>query len=82
MKKFILIHPEMGVYVGHALGMGFWSKLDDAGQVAAVTFDSEQKAKDHVTGWDCSDDLKNAVSFQSVETSEKYIHKSLLTRYW
>jgi hypothetical protein len=82
MEKFILVHKEDGVYVGNALGLGFWSRLDAADQESAVTFDSEQEAKDHVASWDCSDELKNAVTFQPVETSERYIHKSLLTQYW
>lgn len=34
------------------MGMGFWSKLDAAGQEEAPLFDSEDDAWKHVISWD------------------------------
>lgn len=53
MKAFVITHPEMGVYLGNFLGLGFWSKLDPVGQPAAVTFATEAMAEDHMALWDC-----------------------------
>jgi hypothetical protein len=36
--SLLAVHPEKGVYLGHCLGMHFWSKLDPVDQPAAVTF--------------------------------------------
>jgi len=52
VTRYALVHPEMGIYLGSAMGLGFWSKLDPVGQPAAVTFDSEQQAHDVVKTWD------------------------------
>jgi len=47
----VITHPEMGVYVGHGLGMGFWTRLDSVGQDAVVCFPSEAAARAHVASW-------------------------------
>lgn len=52
MTRYLLTHPEMGTYIGNALGLGFWSKLDPVGQDAAVTFDSFDDAWAHARTWD------------------------------
>lgn len=44
----VITHPELGIYLGSAMGLGFWSKLDPVGQQAAVTFDSPEQAAAHV----------------------------------
>lgn len=49
---FVIVHPELGVYLGCCLGLGFWSKLDPVGQSAAVVFDSPEQAAAHVASWD------------------------------
>lgn len=48
----LMIHPEWGVYLGCAMGFGFWSKLDSCGQDAAVAFDDEAQAREHIASWD------------------------------
>ncbi|MEW5423977.1 hypothetical protein [Amorphus sp. 3PC139-8] len=48
----VIIHEEMGVYLGNCLGLGFWTLMDCAGQSAAVTFPSEAAARDHVASWE------------------------------
>ena len=39
--RFVIYHPERGIFLGEAMGLGFWSKLDPVGQTHAVTFESE-----------------------------------------
>jgi hypothetical protein len=50
--RFVIVHPEMGVYLGSAIGLGFWSKLDPVGQDSAVTFLDRGSADDHMANWD------------------------------
>ena len=42
MKRFVLYGDVVGVYLGSAMGLGFWSKLDPVGQSSACTFDSKE----------------------------------------
>lgn len=49
---FVIVHPEMGVYLGSWIGLGFWSKLDPVGQPSAVTFETSAEAEDHMATWD------------------------------
>lgn len=51
-RRFVIYTPELGVYLGNCMGMGFWSKLDPVGQPAAVTFETPDKAQQHVNTWD------------------------------
>ena len=51
-QAFVLVHPEMGVYLGSCMGLGFWSKLDPAGQSCAPTFASKLEAEDYMATWD------------------------------
>ena len=37
-KGYVIYHNEMGVFLGHCMGMGFWSALDAVGQEEAVAF--------------------------------------------
>jgi hypothetical protein len=48
----VIVHPEFGIYLGSFIGLGFWSKLDPAGQDAAVTFPSQQDAEQFMGTWD------------------------------
>jgi hypothetical protein len=49
--SIVITHHEDGIYLGHALGLGFWSLLDTAGQSQAATFESERQAREHVASW-------------------------------
>jgi hypothetical protein len=49
--RYVLVHPEMGIYLGECLGFGFWSKLDPVNQPSAVTFVSEADANDYMSTW-------------------------------
>ncbi len=37
-KGYVIFNNEMGVFLGHCMGMGFWSALDAVGQDEAVAF--------------------------------------------
>lgn len=49
---FIMTTPDDGVYLGSCAGLGFWSKLDTAGQNAAVSFETVDDAWEHFSSWD------------------------------
>ena len=51
MKRYLLIHPEFGVYIGHCMGLGFWSNEETAGQNAACTFALPEEAHEHANSW-------------------------------
>lgn len=48
---YVIVSDRDGVYLGSALGLGFWSKLDPAGQDAAVVFPSPEVAFEHLASW-------------------------------
>lgn len=52
----VIVHDEMGVYLGSCMGLGFWTLLDPAGQPSACTFESEAQARAHVATWDEQND--------------------------
>jgi hypothetical protein len=39
-RGYIATHPEAGLFIGCALGLAFWSKLEDGGQRHAPIFES------------------------------------------
>lgn len=49
--RFVLYDEELGVFIGHALGMCFWSKLDAVGHTDAATFDSAEDMERFVAEW-------------------------------
>lgn len=49
MRRFLLIHDDFGIFVGHGMGMCFFSHVESAGQTTAVTFATEDDAKQFVT---------------------------------
>lgn len=63
----VMYHPELGVYLGSCMGMGFWSKLDPVSQEHACTFASADQAHEHMSSWECG--AVEGVSFVEVETS-------------
>ena len=52
----VIVHPEWGIYLGSAMGLGFWSKMDPVGQESAATFDGLLEAKRQIQSWDCNND--------------------------
>jgi len=47
----VVVHPEHGIFLGTALGLAFWSRLDPVGQPAAPTFASESEAREMLATW-------------------------------
>lgn len=66
-RGLVITHPEFGVYIGSALGLGFWTELDCAGQTSCVTFPSETDARAHIESWDENNDASQ-YGFTSVPT--------------
>jgi hypothetical protein len=54
--RIVLTHPDMGVYLGNCLGLGFWTLLDTAGQQEAVTFPDIDTARAHIRSWEANAD--------------------------
>lgn len=70
-KKIAITHPEMGVYLGCCMGLGFWTLLDSAAQPAAVVFDSIEQAHEHIETWDEGND-PSAYGFREVAADGHY----------
>lgn len=51
MSRVILWSPTMGVYLGHAMGLGFWSKMENLDLKEAITFPDDMAAMDHKKCW-------------------------------
>ncbi len=51
MKRFVLFSDFLGVYLGSAMGFGFWSKLDPVGQDHACSFDSREETIRFLSTW-------------------------------
>src|SRR3546814_20094048 len=54
--KLVITEPEFGIYVGSALGLGFWSKVDSVGQDTAPVFDTKEQAQEQIDSWDCEEE--------------------------
>ena len=71
MHKGAVIHSvEWGVYLGSAMGLGFWSKLDSVGQEEACTFKSKEEAQKHIDTWDSKP--PSDTTFIEIETKDEF----------
>lgn len=50
-ESVVIVSDTMGIYLGNALGLGFWTLLDPAGQPSACAFENEDQARAHVATW-------------------------------
>lgn len=67
--RWAMVHPELGIYLGSCMGLGFWSLLDPVGQPVAVTFASPQEGRECAASWDdqpSTDKLRAAIAFRPV----------------
>lgn len=71
----VIVHPRDGVFLGEAMGLGFWSKLDPVGQDAAPTFTSVTEAERFMRSWEGG--RPEGVVFRAVETDRNGTHASL-----
>lgn len=51
MKRIVIVHDEMGIFVGGAMGLGFFSMVDTGGQCVACLWDTEEEAREFVDEW-------------------------------
>jgi hypothetical protein len=80
MKRLVIVSEEWGIYLGTAIGLGFWSLLDSVGQEAAVTFENKKEAIEYIRSWDENNDPA-AFSFVEVEcAADMYATISELTK--
>lgn len=56
MKRIVIVHHEMGIFIGAGMGMAFWSLLECAGQCEAVCFLTEEDARSFVGQWEPKQD--------------------------
>jgi hypothetical protein len=54
--EIVITHPEMGIYLGNCLGLGFWTLIDPVGQPEATTFPDADTARTHIASWDENND--------------------------
>jgi hypothetical protein len=47
----VIVHPEFGIFLGTALGLAFWSKIDPVGQPCAPTFANMDQAQELISAW-------------------------------
>lgn len=79
MKKTVITHPEMGIFVGAAAGMAFWSMLDAGGQHQVVTFENEEDAREFVGEWVPKQD-PNAYEYVEIESVNEWATVAELDR--
>jgi len=48
---YVITCEELGIYLGNAMGMGFWTRIDTCGQPCAVAFVTKADAQAHVRSW-------------------------------
>lgn len=68
--KFVITEPELGIYVGNAMGLGFWSKLDTVGQDRVPVFDTREQAQEHINSWDGANEDVHEYAFAEVDVSD------------
>src|SRR5690606_12764465 len=56
MKRYVITHPEMGIYLGNYMGLGFFSLLDCVGQSEAAAFPSRETAESVIRAWESHND--------------------------
>ena len=48
INLYVIEHPEWGYFLGRAMGLGFWSKLDPAGQVCCFALKKEEDIRNFI----------------------------------
>ena len=50
-KRVVIVHDQMGIFIGASMGLAFWSMLETGGQWTAVCFEDENDAREFVAEW-------------------------------
>lgn len=67
----VITHERFGIYIGHCMGLGFWTRLDCAGQDRAGVFENLGQAQQHVAYWN---DNADQGEFEYVEVGCADLH--------
>lgn len=70
-SRFIILHPQDGIYLGNAMGFGFFSRLDSVGQTSVTVFETELQATNHILSWE-SNDKPSQYKFVPIETQDSF----------
>lgn len=70
MKQIVIVHPEMGIYLGNSMGLAYWSLMDTAGQYRAAAIASERQAREHIAAWEPPQDA-DSFRYVLVETTDE-----------
>jgi len=70
-KSVAVAHPKFGIFVGAALGLAFWSKLDAVGQNNAAVFETAEEAKEFISNIQLPEDVRD-FSYVEVETADEF----------
>ena len=76
MEKFVIVNDKDGIYVGYAMGFGFWSKLERAGQESVPVFETEADAREHVASW-LQGNNPDDYTFEAVEVAFESEHATV-----
>lgn len=60
-ERFVITHPDWGIYLGNFLGLGFFSMLDSGGQKEACVFRDRNDAEAYVSTWAANNDVDDYV---------------------
>lgn len=71
MKRIVIVHEKMGIFVGGAMGLAFFSMIDTGGQSRAVLFDDESDAREFLREWEPKQD-PNDYYYVEVEAREEW----------
>ena len=75
----VIVHDEMGVFIGVGLGLAFFSMLDTGGQTECATFEHEIEARAFVESWDEQNDPNN-YRYVTVATNAHHVGIELLVK--
>lgn len=52
MRRVVIVHENLGIFVGARRGIGYWSMYAEAGNASRVTtFDDEDEARAFIASW-------------------------------
>jgi len=65
-RAYVIVHPEWGIFLGAALGLAFFSKVETAGQDAAPTFPTREAAETQVKSWEPYDPEYERITYHEI----------------
>ena len=65
-ERCIIVHPQMGVFLGHSMGFGFFSNIDPAGQLMAPVFATKAEGHECISRMACDAEVASTFSLFTV----------------